>query len=157
MYERSSRETSVRDIGPDVLAVIESHAAERMLGSVVTAAIACVATRSVSLRKPTFLARLTGTTTAAEHHTVAVLTPTALIVATTGPEQGTTVLSTRLADVDLISRTNPRLVIDSSVQVQARWGGRGSSSYPVALGDDPPGRAFHDSLRAAVTAAKQRS
>ena len=157
LYERSSRTISVRDIPPDVLAVIEAHATERMLGSVATAAIECVATHSVSLQKPNFLARLGGKTTGAEHHTFAVLTPSTLIVATAGAQQSVTVLSTRLADVDLIGQISPRFAIDSSIQVQARWGDRGVASYSVGLGDDPAGRAFHDSLRAAVTTAKQRA
>jgi hypothetical protein len=156
LYERSSRTISVRDIPPDVLAVIEAHATERMLGSVAKA-IACVATHSVSLEKPNFLARLGGKTTGAEHHTFAVLTSSTLIVATSGAQQGITVLSTRLADVDLIGQISPRFAIDSSIQVQARWGDRGVASYSVGLGDDPAGRAFHDSLRAAVTTAKKRT
>lgn len=155
LYERSSRAISISDIRPDVLDLIEAHATGRLLGSVATAAIACVVTRSVSLAKPSFLARLGGMTTEAEHHTFAVLTPTALIVATTGQKRGVTVLSTRLADVDLIGRTDPVHAIDTSIQVQARWGGRGSSSLSVGLGDDPAGREFHDSLRRAVSAAKQ--
>jgi hypothetical protein len=156
LYERSSRTIAFGEIRADVGAKLEEHAAARMLGAVGPVAVACVETRSVSLKKPGFLARLGGHTTEPEHYTFAVLTPTTLLVAGVGEQRGITVLSTRLADVDAIEQTNPALVIDSSIHVQGRWGGPDVSSYTVGLGDDPAGRAFHDVLRAAVTAVKQR-
>ncbi|GAA4671992.1 hypothetical protein [Phytohabitans rumicis] len=155
LYERSSQTISVRDIRPDVLDVIEAHATARMLGSVASTATECVQTRSVSLKRPGLLARLGGATTEPEHQTVAVLTPTTLIVATVGEQRGITVLSTRLADVDGIEQMNPAPVVDSSVHVQARWGSAEASSYIVALGDDQAARAFLAALRSAVTATKQ--
>src|SRR5688572_11373458 len=92
LYERTSRTITVSDIRPDVLATIEAHSGARMLGPV-TGAVACVETRSVSLKKPGFFARLGGAPSAAEHHTYAVLTPSALVVATVGAGRDTTVLS----------------------------------------------------------------
>jgi hypothetical protein len=155
LYDRSSRTIAVSDIRPDVLAKIEAHTAERLLEPVAETAVACVATHSVSLRKPGFLARLGGRKSEAEHDTFAVLTPTTLITATTGEQRGTTVLSTRLADVDLIEQTNPAYAIDSSIHVRGRWGGSEASSYVVALGDDPAGQEFHAALRTAVAAVKR--
>jgi hypothetical protein len=155
LYDRSSRTIAVSDIRPDVLAAIEAHTAERLLEPVADTAVACVATHSVSLRKSGFLARLGGRKSEAEHHTFAILTPATLIAATTGEQRGITVLSTRLADVDLIEQTNPAYSIDSSIHVRGRWGGPDASSYVVALGDDPAGQAFHAALRTAVATAKR--
>jgi hypothetical protein len=150
LYDRSSRTITVSDLPPDVLATIEEYAADRLLDPVATTAVACVATRSVSLKKPGFFARLGGVPAEAEHHTFAVLTPTSLIVATTGDQRGVTVLATRLADVATIEQTNAKYAIDSSIHVQGRWGGPEAASYVVALGDEPAGKEFHAALRAAV-------
>lgn len=155
LYDRSSRTIAVSDIRPDVLAMIEAHAAERLLDPVAETSVSCVATRSVSLRKPGLLARLGGQKAEAEHDTFAVLTATTLIAATTGEQRGITVLSTRLADVDLIEQTNPAFAVDSSIHVRGRWSGPDASSYVVALGDDPAGQKFHAALRTAVAAAKR--
>jgi hypothetical protein len=155
LYDRSSRTIAVSEIRTQVLAALEAHAAERLLDPVAETAVACVETRSVSLRKPGFLARLGGRTPEAEHHTFAVLTPATLVAATTGEQRGVTVMSIRLADVDVIEPTDAAHVIDSSIHVQGRWGGPESSSYVVALGDDPAGQEFHAALRSAVAAAKR--
>lgn len=155
LYDRTSRTIAVTDIPPEVLAALEAHAAERLLDPVASTAVACVATRSVSLKKPGFLARLGGLTTEPENHTFAALTPRTLFVSTTGEQRGILVLSTRLADVESIGQIDPRFAIDSSIQVQGRWGGPEASSYSVALGDDAAGQAFHHALREAVAAVKR--
>ncbi|GIM93222.1 hypothetical protein [Paractinoplanes toevensis] len=155
LYNRSSRTIAVADVPPDVLAAIEAHAAERLLDPITETAVACVATLSKSLRKPGLFARLGGRMPEAEHQTFAVLIPTTLVVATAGDQRGITVLSTRLADVDLVGQTDPAYAVDSSIHVRGRWGGPDVGSYVVALGDDPAGQAFHAALRTAVAAAKR--
>ena len=155
LYDRTSRTVAASDIPPDVLAKLEAHAAERMLDPVATTATACVATRSVSLKKPGFLARLGGVPAEAGNHTFAVLTPGTLLVASAGEKRGVTVLSTRLADIEVVGQIDPAYAIDSSIQVQGRWGGPEAASYSVALGDDPAGQEFHAALRAAVAAVKR--
>jgi hypothetical protein len=155
LYDRSSRKITVGDIPPEVLAMIEAYVADRLLDPVATTAVACVATRSVSLKKPGFLARLGGAPAEPEHHTFAVLTATSLIVATSAEKRAVTVLATRLADVATIEQTNPKFAIDSSIHVQGRWGGPEAASYVVALGDEPAAQEFHAALRAAVAAVKR--
>nr|BFE59308.1 hypothetical protein GCM10020063_038340 [Dactylosporangium thailandense] len=149
LYDRSSRTLAYADLDPVLRQAVERHAEERLLGAV--APVAGVDTRSVSLKRRGLFRR-----GEPEHRTIGLLLPHALIVLTAGAERGVVVKSTRLADIAAIQREDPRLVIDTGVSVQARWDGGRAASWFLALGDDPAGRAFHETLHGAVVAARQR-
>ncbi|WP_432974819.1 hypothetical protein [Dactylosporangium sp. CA-233914] len=149
LYDRSSRALAYADLDPVLRQAVEHHAEERLLGAV--APVACVEVRSVSLKRRGLFGR-----GEREHRTIGLLLPHALIVLTSGAERGIVVKSTRLADIAAIRRDDPQLVIDTGVSVEARWDGGRAVSWYLALGDDPAGRTFHETLHGAVVAARQR-
>ncbi|WP_433074121.1 hypothetical protein ACQP1P_26805 [Dactylosporangium sp. CA-052675] len=149
LYDRSSRTLAYADLDPVLRQAVERHAEERLLGAV--APVAVVDTRSISLKRRGLFRR-----GEPEHRTVGLLLPHALIVLTSGAERGVVVKSTRLADIAAIRRQDPQLVLDTGFSVEARWDGARAVSWFLALGDDPAGRAFHETLHDAVVAARQR-
>ncbi|QKW39706.1 hypothetical protein HUT06_41465 [Actinomadura sp. NAK00032] len=154
LYERSSRRTEPGALDPQVRAAIAAHAQEHLLGNVLGTARWCCVTRSVRLKRPGPLARLTGTGDPdGEHTTVALLPPTYLVVAVAGKRRGVHVRSIWLGDVS-IHAPSP-LVPDTGVSATGLWSGMPeAASFHIALGDDADGKAFLTALRNAVTAAK---
>ncbi|WP_128377007.1 hypothetical protein [Streptomyces cavernae] len=166
LYKRGSRHCGPDEIEPGVRDAIAAHAETQLLGDVFANAVACCATVSTRLYKPTLRSRLKGLADPdPEHHTTALFTPHHLVVAVTRTSTGTVVLSARLDDLAvsphsaLAERVAGRLRVpeDSGVNITAPWSGRPErGSYHVALGDDADGRAFLQALRQAITAAKTR-
>lgn len=157
LYDHSSRPLDYGSLDEAVRSAIERHARQRLLGEL--APVTCVETHSVNLepRGLGFFGRLAGRRKETEHRTVAILLPHALIASTSGAERGITVMSTLLTDISAIDQQSSAQIVDSGIMVESRWGGPDTGSYYIALGDDPAGRAFHEALRAAVVALRQRS
>lgn len=154
LYERSSRRCEPGSLDPAVRDAITAHAEEHQLGNVLGAAVRCCATRSVRLKRPGLLARLTKSGDPdTEHTTIALLLPRYLVVAVAGEQRGVHVLSIRLEDVSIGSPLAGGL--DTGVSATGRWSGSPEpSSFHIGLGDDADGKAFLAALREAVTEAK---
>ncbi|SNT44280.1 hypothetical protein SAMN05443665_103035 [Actinomadura meyerae] len=156
LYERSSRRSEPGALDPELRAAIAAHAREHLLGDALGGAEWCCVTRSVRLKRPGPLARLTGSGDPdAEHTTVALLLPTYLVVAVAGERRGVHVRSIWLGDVSI--DVPPPVVPDTGVTATGPWSGAPkAASFHLALGDDADGKAFLTALRNAVTAAKSR-
>lgn len=154
LYERSSRRSEPGALDPEVRAAIAAHAQEHLLGNALGTARWCCVTRSVRLRRPGPLARLTGSGDPdGEHTTVALLLPTYLVVAVAGKRRGVHVRSIWLGDVVLDAL--PPLVPDTGISATGPWSGMPeAASFHLALGGDAAGKDFLTALRDAVTAAK---
>jgi hypothetical protein len=135
--------------------MILAAAETELLGDVAAIAVGCVETRSVPRRRPSIFARLLGGGPLRETLTAAVLLPRHLLVAVADVRTGTTTThSGRLADMT-VTEVDQKLAIDSGVSVFARWSNRSEAgSMHLALGDDPAGVSFKDTLRQAVRAEK---
>jgi hypothetical protein len=165
MYERSTRRCAASSLDQELRAAIAAHAEQHQLGDVVGDAVECCETRSVRLAKPGLLSRLTGSGDKdTEHRTVALYTPTYLVVATTGEVRGIHVRSARLEDVTLgqiggaLAAKAAELGADEGVSVTALWSGatgdQGPAAFFVAL-DHAQGDTFRSLLAEGVTSAKR--
>ncbi|WP_131732250.1 hypothetical protein [Actinomadura formosensis] len=152
-YERSSKKTAVESIDPKVRDAIVAHAEKHQLGDVLGAAQLCCVTRSVRLKRPGLLARLTKTGDLdAEHTTIALLLPRYLVVAVAGERRGIHVRSIRLENAS-IALSVP--AVDTGIAVDGLWSGAlEPASFHVGLGDDADGTAFLAALREAITEVK---
>ena len=153
-YERSTTATSLEGLPDALREAMIAHAQARMI-TLQPDAHAFV-THSRRVRKPSLLARMTGSGDKdTEHLTAIVIGTRDLVVGTDGEQRGTTVLSARLEDVGLDSLTlapaGDGMSVSgfaTSVEGQARVG-----SFYVGLGE-PAGDAAREALRDAVRAAK---
>ncbi|MFC4055003.1 hypothetical protein ACFOY4_35400 [Actinomadura syzygii] len=154
LYERSSRRCEPDALDPAVRDALMEHGEAHQLGDVATAARMCCVTRSVRLKRPGLLARLTKSGDPdTEHTTITLLLPRYLVVAVTGAQRGIHVRSIRLEDVSLDSALPASL--DTGISATGPWSGTPEhSSFHIALGDDPDGNAFLTELRTAITKAK---
>jgi hypothetical protein len=155
LYERSSSRCAADALDAGLRAEINAHAEAHQLGDVLGDARSCCDTRSVRLKRPGLLSKITGSgDNDTEHRTIAVITSRYLVVAITGEKRGTHVRSIRL---DAVSVGNSELSagLDSGVSATGLWTGeREASSFYIGLGDDTEGTAFLDTLRGAITEAK---
>ncbi|MFE0629280.1 hypothetical protein ACFW3D_20260 [Streptomyces sp. NPDC058864] len=155
LFDRASRGCTVEDLDSRLRTTILAVAETELLGDAASAAIACVETRSVPRSRPGVFARLRGGGPPRETLTAAVLLPRHLLVSVTDTRTGrTTARSGRLADMT-VTEVDQRLAVDSGVSVFTRWSSRSEAeSMHIALGDDPAGVSFKDTLRRAIRAAQ---
>jgi hypothetical protein len=151
LYERSSRRCETGALEPRVRDAIAVHAEAHQLGDVLGAARWCCETRSVRLKRPGLLARLTKSGDPdQEHTTVALILPRYLVVAVDGEQRGVHVRSIRLEDVSIDRGLASN--IDTGVSATGLWTGTTEpASFYIGLGDDADGKAFLDTLRGAIT------
>jgi hypothetical protein len=131
LYERSSKRCEAAALDPAVREAITAHAEAHQLGDALDAARWCCVTRSVRLKRPGLLARLTKTGDPdTEHTTTALVLPRYLVVAVTGEQRGVHVRSIRLEDVSIDSALPASL--DTGVSAAGLWSG---GSEPGVGGD----------------------
>ncbi|WP_433567481.1 hypothetical protein ACQP1O_21160 [Nocardia sp. CA-151230] len=157
LYERSSTITDTGHLDVPIRTAIATHAENNQLGDVLANARAVCETRSVRLYRNGLLARLTGSGDPdREHRTIAILTPTYLVIVVAGDKRGIHVRSARLQAISF--NPNRAAGIDSGISVVAHWSGeiasQAVSAFYLGLGDDEAGQAFLIAFREAVVAAK---
>ncbi|GAA2120719.1 hypothetical protein [Actinomadura napierensis] len=152
LYERSSRRRETGSLDARVRDAITAHAEAHQLGDVLSAARWCCETRSVRLKRPGPLARVTKSGDPdREHATVALILPRYLVVA--GEQRGVHVRSIRLEDLSVGRGLASN--IDTGVSATGlRTGTTEPAWFYIGLGDNTDGKAFLDTLRGAITEVK---
>ncbi|AZG45191.1 hypothetical protein [Gordonia insulae] len=160
-YERSTAPTDIDALPTDMRAALDAYAVRHQLALAET--LPAWLTRSVNPPSTTLLGRLfhrraNPTDPDSEHQTVTVLHPSELIIIVSGARRGVTVLSVPLASASL----SPGPAVgsaggsdDNSVSVSGFPGDDGRpGTFYLGLGPEPAGRECRESLRAAITAAR---
>lgn len=159
LYERTSTMSSIDRLDTTLRDAINAHSEANQLGNVLADATTVCETRSVRLYRNGLLAKLTGSGDPdREHRTVALLTPTCLVIVVAGEKRGIHVRSARLEAISF----NPGIAanIDSGIRVVAHWSGeianQAMAGFYLGLGNDQAGQVFLATFREAVTRAKTR-
>ncbi|MDX3075412.1 hypothetical protein [Streptomyces sp. MI02-7b] len=154
LYDRSSRGCAVGHLDSGLRTAILAEAEGELLGDVTATAVCCVETRSVPRRR-TGVGRLLGGRPLPETLTAAVVLPRHLLVAVAVGHTGSVTAHSARLDGITVTDVDPRWAHDTGVSVFARWSHQSEAgSLHLALGGDPDGESFRESLRRAVEAAK---
>src|SRR3712207_6139100 len=113
-YRRTTRECSVAELHPELMKAVREYAGKQNLGDLESEVVICCETTSERLKKG-LLSRLFGDPDAI-HHTAMLLTPALLIWGTTGKRRGTSIVSARLADIE-VRDYEPSLIEDSGLDI----------------------------------------
>lgn len=113
-YQRATRECSVAELHPELGKAIREYAKKHDLGDIEAEVLICCETIS-ERRKKGLLTRLFGDPDAF-HHTAMLLTPVLLIWGTTGARRGTSIVSARLADIE-VRDYDSSLIEDSGLDI----------------------------------------
>ena len=160
-YHRTTRDCSLTDLRPELLAAIRAHVEERKLGDVEAQMLICCETTNEQrelkgLEK--LRARLLGPHDPDPvHYTGVVVTPAWLIWTTSGAKRGTVTLSARLRDVEIrefSARYAEFGIEDSGIDVFGLIGYSAErGSVFIGLGREPAAEKLKDVLRGAVQQA----
>lgn len=113
-YRRTTRECSVAELHPELMKAVREYAGKQNLGDIESEAIICCETTSERLKKG-LLSRFFGDPDDF-HHTAMLLTPVLLIWGTTGKRRGTSIVSARLADIE-VRDYDSSLIEDSGLDI----------------------------------------
>lgn len=153
-YQRTTRECSVAELRPELAKAIREYAVKHDLGDVEAELIICCETTSERLKKG-LLSRLFGDPDAL-HHTAMLLTPGLLIWGTTGDRRGTSIVSARLADIE-VRDYDSSLIEDSGLDI---FGFLNQSSERVhafiGLGEGEAAERFRRALKERVVQSSVR-
>jgi hypothetical protein len=159
-YTRTTRTCAFADLRSELADALRAHARKYDLGDPAADALACCETTSEKKKRGLF-GGLRGGDPDPVHHTGAVLTPTHLLWARSGPKSGTVAAFARLSDLEI--RTLPAIPAPAALADDLRDGlnvfgfvndasERGSAF--IGLGPEPDARAFREAVASAIAAAR---
>lgn len=153
-YTRTTQELSFGRLRPEIHAAVEGHIEERELGDIESTLLFCCETENKK-RKRGPLGKLPRSPDPDPvHYTAAIVTPDWLIWARSGEKSGTSVVSMRLAEIEVHDYRYGDLIADSGVSVFGFIGrAPRKSELFIGLGEESAAVEFRRILEEAVERA----